>query len=121
MQVFHTCGVPPSFGRISLPIIGCTRKRRKALTKSVTAKRGRAKSHLRRVRIQAVIRGSFYGKARRGVSPRTPRALVPDPGGVPAISRWLSVAKPPDCCATNSDDPGRGRRTVPHTTIPLKE
>src|SRR5262249_42944656 len=43
MQVFQTCGVPPSLGRISLPIIGCTRKRIKALTKSVAAYNGRAK------------------------------------------------------------------------------
>src|SRR5262245_4151490 len=43
MQVFHTCGVPPSLGRIILPIIGWTRKRMKALTKSVAAYRGRAK------------------------------------------------------------------------------
>src|SRR5262245_51442202 len=46
MQVFHTCGVPPSFGKIILPIIGCTRNSKKALTKRVMAKSGRAKDHL---------------------------------------------------------------------------
>src|SRR5262245_50580951 len=38
MQVFQTCGVPPSLGRIILPIIGCTKNSRKALTKRVPAK-----------------------------------------------------------------------------------
>src|SRR4029077_12949721 len=38
MHVFHTAGVPPSCGRIILPIIGCTRKRSVALTKSVRLK-----------------------------------------------------------------------------------
>src|SRR5262245_46700838 len=43
MHVFQTCGVPPSLGRMVLPTMGCTRKRMKALTNSVMAKRGRAK------------------------------------------------------------------------------
>src|SRR5262245_47021724 len=38
MQVFHTSGVPPSNGRIILPIIGWTRKRSVALVKRVSAK-----------------------------------------------------------------------------------
>ena len=36
-QVFQTLGVPPSFGRIFWPMMGCTRNNRKALTKSVMA------------------------------------------------------------------------------------
>src|SRR6266498_2367482 len=43
MHVFQTCGVPPSLGRIILPIIGWTRKRMNALMKSVAAYSGRAK------------------------------------------------------------------------------
>src|SRR5262245_40844690 len=43
MQVFHTCGVPPSLGKIILPIVGWTRNSMNALTNSVTAKNGRAK------------------------------------------------------------------------------
>src|SRR5262245_57373203 len=39
MQVFHTAGVPPNFGRIILAMIGSRRNNRTALTKSVTAKR----------------------------------------------------------------------------------
>src|SRR5438309_6450100 len=42
MQVFQTCGVPPSFGNIILPTMGCTRKRIKALTNNVMAKIGKA-------------------------------------------------------------------------------
>ena len=38
MQVFQTSGVPPSSGRIILPIIGCTRKSSVALVNSVSAK-----------------------------------------------------------------------------------
>jgi hypothetical protein len=36
MQVFQTAGDPPSDGNTIRAIIGCTRKRRNALTKSVT-------------------------------------------------------------------------------------
>src|SRR5579871_1691357 len=43
MQVFQTCGVPPSLGRIILPTSGWTRNRMNALTKSVTAYRYRTK------------------------------------------------------------------------------
>src|SRR5262245_31089938 len=46
MHVFQTCGVPPSLGRINLPINGWTRNSRKAETNSVIAKSGRAKGHL---------------------------------------------------------------------------
>src|SRR5262249_26782611 len=41
MQVFQTAGVPPSRGRIILAMIGWTRNRRVALTKSVSAKSSR--------------------------------------------------------------------------------
>src|SRR5262245_59778058 len=43
MQVFQTCGVPPSLGKIIFPMIGCTKNSRKALTKRVKAKNSRAK------------------------------------------------------------------------------
>jgi len=46
MQVFHTCGVPPNFGRIILPIMGWTKNSKKALTNNVRAKSGKAKGHL---------------------------------------------------------------------------
>jgi hypothetical protein len=40
MQVFHTAGVPPRWGRIIFPTIGCTSNKRVALTNSVKAKNG---------------------------------------------------------------------------------
>ena len=38
MQVFQTAGVPPSLGKIILPIIGWTKKRSEALENNVSAK-----------------------------------------------------------------------------------
>ncbi len=58
MQVFQTCGVPPSLGKIILPIRGCTRNSKKALTNNVNANSGKAKGHLReceRFSIQPII------------------------------------------------------------------
>ncbi len=43
MQVFQTCGVPPSLGKMVLPMIGCTKNKIKALTNNVMAKRAKAK------------------------------------------------------------------------------
>src|SRR6187200_233437 len=48
MQVFHTCGVPPSLGKIILPIIGWTKNSINALMNSVIAKTMRAKDHLQK-------------------------------------------------------------------------
>lgn len=45
MHVFQTPGVPPSRGRIILPIIGWTKNKSAALTKRVNAKR-KSKEHL---------------------------------------------------------------------------
>ena len=38
MHVFHTAGVPPSNGVLSLPMSGCTDIKSEALVKSVKAK-----------------------------------------------------------------------------------
>src|SRR5258708_34386068 len=38
MHVFHTEGAPPKRGRMYLPMINCTSKRRKALRRTVAAK-----------------------------------------------------------------------------------
>src|SRR5260370_28943992 len=50
MQVFQTAGVPPSNGRIILPISGWKKKKREALTNSVRAK----KSSIRPAAVRAV-------------------------------------------------------------------
>ena len=50
MQVFHTAGVPPSSGRIILPIIGWTRNSSEALTNSVSGRTAAARELLASVR-----------------------------------------------------------------------
>ena len=51
MHVFHTCGVPPSMGKMSLPMMGCTKNRMNALMNRVSEKSGNAKDHLHVVKI----------------------------------------------------------------------